>query len=60
MLADSGAPITHLSEALPAETLDDLRVQSDRQVLGVSAFRTTEDEAVVASPTACPANTSSR
>ena len=48
VLADSGAPITHLSEALPAETLDDLRVRSDRPVLGVSAFRTTEDEAVVA------------
>ena len=48
VLADSGAPITHLSEALPAETLDDLRLRSDRQVLGVSAFRTTEDEAVVA------------
>src|SRR5918995_21470 len=48
VLGDSGAPITHLTEALPAETLDDLRVLSDRPVLGVSAFRTTEDEAVVA------------
>jgi Tol biopolymer transport system component len=48
VLADSGAPITHLTEALPAETLDDLRLLSDRPVLGVSAFRTTEDEAVVA------------
>jgi WD40-like Beta Propeller Repeat/Peptidase family C25 len=48
VLADSGAPITHLTESLPAETLDDLEVLSDRPVLGVSAFRTTEDEAVVA------------
>jgi Tol biopolymer transport system component len=48
VLGDSGAPITHLTEALPAETLDDLTVLTDRPVLGVSAFRTTEDEAVVA------------
>jgi Tol biopolymer transport system component len=48
VLADSGAPITHLTDALPAETLDDLTVLTDRPVLGVSAFRTTEDEAVVA------------
>ena len=48
VLADSGASITHLTDALPAETLDDLAVLSDRPVLGVSAFRTTEDEAVVA------------
>ena len=48
VVGDSGAPITHLTEALPAETLDDLRVLTDRPVLGVSAFRTTEDEAVVA------------
>ncbi|HEU4865464.1 MAG TPA: DNRLRE domain-containing protein, partial [Actinomycetota bacterium] len=48
VVGDSGAPITHLTEALPAETLDDLKVLTDRPVLGVSAFRTTEDEAVVA------------
>src|ERR671923_254530 len=48
VLEDSGAPVTHLTDALPAETLDDLRVLTDRPVLGVSAFRTTEDEAVVA------------
>ncbi|HVD25014.1 MAG TPA: DNRLRE domain-containing protein, partial [Gaiellaceae bacterium] len=47
VLGDSGAGITHLTDALPAETLDDLALL-DRQVLGVSAFRTTEDEAVVA------------
>ena len=41
VLADSGAPITHLTEALPAETLDDLTLLGDRPVLGVSAFRTT-------------------
>ena len=48
VLGDQGAPITHLTEALPAETLDDLTLLTDRPVLGVSAFRTTEDEAVVA------------
>ena len=48
VLGDAGAPITHLTDALPAETLDDLTLLSDRPVLGVSAFRTTEDEAVVA------------
>ena len=48
VVGDSGAPITHLTEALPAETLDDLKVLTDRPVLGVSAFRTKEDEAVVA------------
>jgi Tol biopolymer transport system component len=48
VLGDAGAPITHLNDALPAETLDDLTLLSDRSVLGVSAFRTTEDEAVVA------------
>ena len=48
VLGDTGAPITHLTDALPAETLDDLTLLSDRPVLGVSAFRTTEDEAVVA------------
>ena len=48
VLGDSGAPITHLNDALPAETLDDLTLLADRSVLGVSAFRSTEDEAVVA------------
>ncbi len=48
VLGDEGAPITHLTDALPAETLDDLTLLTDRPVLGVSAFRTTEDEAVVA------------
>jgi Tol biopolymer transport system component len=48
VLGDQGAPITHLTEALPAETLDDLTLLTDRPVLGVSAFRSTEDEAVVA------------
>jgi Tol biopolymer transport system component len=48
VLGDSGASITHLTDALQAETLDDLTLLSDRRVLGVSAFRTTEDEAVVA------------
>ncbi|HKG10196.1 MAG TPA: Ig-like domain-containing protein [Gaiellaceae bacterium] len=48
VLGDEGAPITHLTDALPAETLDDLTLLSDRPVLGVSAFRTTEDEAIVA------------
>jgi len=48
VLGDSGATITHLTDSLPAETLDDLTFLPDRPVLGVSAFRTTEDEAVVA------------
>ncbi|HEY6584811.1 MAG TPA: DNRLRE domain-containing protein, partial [Gaiellaceae bacterium] len=48
VLGDSGAPVTHLNDALPAETLDDLTLLTGRPVLGVSAFRTTEDEAVVA------------
>ena len=48
VLGDSGVPVTHLNDALPAETLDDLALLSGRPVLGVSAFRTTEDEAVVA------------
>jgi PKD repeat protein len=47
VLGDSGVPITHLTESLPAETLDDLTLLAGRRVVGVSAFRSTEDEAVV-------------
>ena len=49
MLGDSGAPVTHLMDALPAETLDDLKGSSPTARCSASPrFRTTEDEAVVA------------
>ena len=47
-LVDEGVPLTTRQEALPPETLDDLRIDPTRPLVGVSANRGTEDDAVVA------------
>ena len=47
-LVDTGVPLGTEQAALPPETLDDLRIDQSRPLVGVSANRGTEDEAVVA------------
>ena len=47
-LGDEGVPIDTRRAALPPETLDDLRLEQDRPLVGVSANRATEDDSVVA------------
>ena len=46
-LVDEGVPLTTRQEALPPETLDDLRLQPGLPMVGVSASRGTDPEDVV-------------
>ena len=47
-LGDEGVPLTTRQDALPPETLDDLRIDTGRPLVGVSANRGQEDDVVVA------------
>ena len=47
-LGDEGVPLTTRQDALPPETLDDLRLDPTRPLVGVSANRGQEDDVVVA------------
>ena len=47
-LVDEGVPLDTRQSALPPETLDDLRLDATRPLVGVSANRGLEDDAVVA------------
>ena len=46
-VTDSGADLTHTTDPLPSQTLDDLRLQPDLPMVGVSASRGTDPEDVV-------------
>jgi Tol biopolymer transport system component len=47
-LVDTGVPLGTEQAALPPETLDDLRIDPNRPLVGVSANRGTEDDSIVA------------
>jgi CSLREA domain-containing protein len=47
VLEDDGADLTHTSDPLPAQTLDDLRLQQNLPLVGVSANRNNDPEDIV-------------
>ena len=47
-VTDSGADLTHQTDALPSQTLDDLQLQPNMPLAGVSASRGTDPEDIVA------------
>lgn len=47
VLEDDGADLTHTSDPLPAQTLDDLRLQRNLPLVGVSANRNNDPEDIV-------------
>ena len=47
VLEDDGADLTHTSDPLPAQTLDDLRLQQNLPLVGVSANRNDDPEDIV-------------
>jgi CSLREA domain-containing protein len=47
-VTDSGADLTHQTDSLPSQSLDDLQLQPNMPLVGVSASRGTDPEDVVA------------
>jgi Tol biopolymer transport system component len=46
-VTDSGFDLTHATDSLPSQTLDDLRLQTNLPMVGVSASRGTDPEDIV-------------
>jgi hypothetical protein len=59
-VTDSGVDLTHTTDSLPSQTLDDLRLQPGLPMVGVSASRGIDPEDVVPFRLAAAASTRSR